>query len=260
MGCMLFNNLFATSTVLSASTTDPNDTSFNVLNVIDERPYTLWQADTATGTKYITIDTGQTTSEADAFAIVGHNLSSATDAISIQHSSDNFATINTASTYTAVSNKAFGLLFSSAVNRYWRLAINQHTTVKPYIGVLLLGGKLTMDSNERPGINPEAHQSINEGVDSKTLQPLGVIHRGKQRRLTVDLPAVATTWVENSFVPAWDAHLSLSRPFIWHWNTAISSACYYMQIDPGGANYVAPYLENMDYRSISMTMIGRKED
>jgi hypothetical protein len=260
MGCILWDNLFATSTALTASTTDPTDTSFNVLNVIDMRPYTFWRPDTSTGTKYITIDTGQTTSVADAFSIVGHNLSSASGVIAIQHSSDNFGTITTASTVTPTDNKAFGTLFSSAVNRYWRVAIPQPTTVKPYIGVLLLGEKLTIPRLESRTINPEAHKSFNEGVDSKTLQPLGVIHRGKQRQIQVNISAVETTWVENSFVPVWDTHLSLSKPFVWHWNTAVSSACYYMQIDPKAANYIAPYLDNTDWRSLTMTMIGRKED
>jgi len=259
--CILgHNNLFSTSTVLSASTTDPSDTAFNVLNVIDERAYTFWRADTSTGTKYITIDTGQATSVGDAWAIVGHNLSSATDSLAIQHSSDNFGTIATASTFTAVDNKAFGLLFSSAVNRYWRLAINQPTTIKPFIAVLLLGEKLTFPLGERKTINPEAHVSINEGSNSKTIQPLGVIHRGKQRRLTVDIPALPTTWIANSFVPVWDTHLSLSKNFLWQWNTAISTACYYMQINPGAANYVTNYLEDTNYRNLSISLIGRKED
>jgi len=260
MGCILWNNLFATSTALSASTTDPTDTSFNVLNVIDMRPYTFWRPDTATGVKYITIDTGQTTSVADAFAVVGHNLSSASSVIAIQHSSDNFGTITTASTITPPDNKAFGTLFSSAVNRYWRIAIPQPTTVKPYIGVILLGEKLTIPRNEGKAINPEAHIAISEGADSKTLQPLGVINRGKQRRLQVNISAVGTTWINESFLPVWDNHLSLSKPFLWHWNTAVSSACYYMQIDPKSANYVTSYLDDTNYRNLTMSMIGRKED
>jgi hypothetical protein len=259
-GCILIDSLFSTSTVLSASTTDPSDTAFNVLNVIDLRPYTFWRAGTSTGTKYITIDTGQTTSVADGFAIVGHNLSSASSVIAVQHSSDNFGTIATASTITPTDNKAFGALFSSAVNRYWRIAIPQPTTVKPFIGVVMLGEKLTMPRGEGRTINPEAHTALNEGADSKSLQPLGVIQRGKQRRLSVNINGLQSTWIANSFVPLWDTHLSFSKPFIWHWDTALSSACYYMQINPSAANYVSPYLDNTNFRSLTMNMIGRKED
>jgi hypothetical protein len=260
MGCILRDSLFTTSTVLSASTTDPSDTAFNVVNVTDLRPYTFWRAGTSTGTKYITIDTGQTTSVADGFAIVGHNLSSASSVIAIQHSSDNFGTITTASTFTPTDNKAFGALFSSAVNRYWRVAIPQPTTVKPYIGVLFLGQKLTIPRAEGRTINPEAHRAISEGADSKTLQPLGVINRGKQRRLQVNITGLETTWINNTFVPEWDTYLSLSKPFIWHWNTAVTTACYYMQVDPSAANYVSNYLDDTNYRNLSINMIGRKED
>jgi hypothetical protein len=220
------NNLFSTSTAITASTVDASDTSFNVLHVIDERPYTFWRAGTAAETKYITIDTGQATSEANAFAVVGHNFSSAAGVIAIQHSSDNFVAITTAATYTATDNKSFGSIFSSAVNRYWRLAITQPATIKPYVGVLLLGNKLSFPRGERKTINPEAHTAINEGSNSKTIQPLGVINRGKQRRIQVDIPALESTWIRDEFVPVWDTHLSLSKPFIWHWNTAVSSACY----------------------------------
>lgn len=258
--CYLFDNLFDDTTVLAATTTDPSSTEYNVFNVIDYRPYTLWQTGTAAEAKSFTIDTGQTTSEADSFAIWGHNLGTNGVTISVQHSSDNFVSITTAATSTPPDDKAFGGAFSSAVNRYWRIAFTQATTVKLKIGVALVGKRQTIPWQQGRGINPEAYDVQSAGADSKTMQPLGTIVKGKQRRLQVNITNLPATWVENTFLPDWDNHLGESKPFIWKWNTAITTACYPMQVDPSRANFVSNYLDNTAYRDITMSLKGPKEE
>lgn len=253
----LNDNVFEDSTSLAASTTDPSDTSFNVLNVIDKRPYTLWQTSTAAETKYITVNTSNTTRACDAFGCVGHNLNGVT--IAVQHSSDNFGTINTAATFTPTSSKAFMSTFSSAQNKDWRLAITQASSSKLKIGVALIGNKFALDQGEARQVNPDAHRTFSEGVDSKTLHPLGVTVRGRLRERTVNLSAVSATWVRDKFLPEWDSWMHKSEPALYAWNLAqASTATYYLQVDPNNS-FASQYLDDTNYRNLTISMRGRYE-
>jgi hypothetical protein len=257
--CYFYDNVFDDSTLLSASTTDPSSTEYNINNVIDTRPYTFWQTGTSTGLKNFTIDTGTTATLADSFSIVGHNLGTLGLTVAIQHSSDNFVAITTVVTSSPPDDKAFGVGFNSTNNRYWRIEFNQPTTDKVKIGVALTGVRTPVPWQQGRTINPDAYRTVSAGADSKTMQPLGVIVKGKQRKLSINITGLPATWVENTFLSDWDAHLGESKPFIWKWNTEITTACYYMQVDPSQANFVSNYLDNTAFRNISFGIKGPKE-
>jgi len=253
----LHDNRFEDTTSLTASTVDPSDTSFNVLNVIDKRPYTIWQSGTSTGEKYITIDTSNATASADAYGITGHNLNGAV--IAIQNSSDNFVSVTTVATFTPTNDKTFMSTFSSASNRYWRFAITQPTSVKLRIGVAVIGNKFELTAGEQREINPDSHQTNSIGADSKSLHPLGVTVRGRQRNRKVNLKAVPSTWIRDTFIPQWDSWMHKSEPAFYNWNISIAStASYYMQVVPDNS-FESNYLDNTDFRNLSLSLKGLYE-
>ena len=258
---ILFDNILEETTLLSASTVDASDTSFNVLHVIDKRPYTFWQSGTSTGVKFITIDTQNTTASADALGIVGHNLSEAGASIAVQHSSDDFIAITTVATATPVNHFAFETTFPSTINRFWRIAINQPTTVKVKIGVAVLGDRLQFTRQQGKNINPDTHQVVSDGQDSKVLHPLGVNYRGSRRNPTISLTGVPATFIADTFLPFWSSHMKRSEPFFWRWNPSVeATSVHYMQLVPNSA-FVSNYINDMnDFRDLQFTLKGRLEE
>lgn len=255
---ILYDNRFADTTALTASTQDPSDTAAVVQNVIDLRPYTLWKSGTSTGLKYITIDCG-TAKAADAVAICGHNLSSITADIAVQHSSDTFVTITTAATYTPTNDFAFMTTFASTSNRYWRLAINQPTSAQIKIGVVMIGERMQFERAVQRGYDPDSYETNVNMSESKGLYPLGVDVRGKMRNMKVEVNAASATFIRDKFIPAWDNHIGECKPFFYAWNYAdYSSAVYYLQVTNPVFN--AAYLDNQGYRNLSFSARGRKEE
>lgn len=212
---ILYDNVFTASTNLVATDTD---TGFNVANIIDLRPYTLWKSN-STGTKYITINAGSSVN-ADAIGIIGHNLFSADTTIAIEYSSSTSGPWSTAlEGFTPSDDKAFVSTFSETSAEVWRIRIETAST-QVYIGVACLGTALSFEKSPTFGFDPIPEGIASERGRALKGQLLGSVINFKPIEITPTFRGLTRSWLFGTFKSTvYDDHISELKPFFWSFNT-----------------------------------------
>lgn len=247
--CLLYDNVLDGGT-LSATGTDADD-AYDVDHLIDGRPYTFWKADAA-GTKRIEVELSAPLS-ADSLGLIGHNLGTASATISVESSANGSDWTTRLSAVSLDSDRALFRTWESASALYWRATIVTASVV-PYVGVLLIGARLDFPRYPASGYDP-APRRLN-AIQNRAKG--GWVTGVSIRNITIDISAtfdnITPAWVDDSFMPAWDAHLSLCKPFFWVWErTNHADDVYYVTL-PENYTLRLPYTPTR--RRISLSMEG----
>jgi hypothetical protein len=274
---ILYDNRLLDGTPAATDT----ESGYNVLNLVDYRTYTQWKAASA-GTKYITVDCGSAKS-ADCLAIVGHNLYTAGAVVSVENSEDNIHWAERLAGFTPASDKAFLKQMTQGVGhapvvswdsevefdpevewetievpaaaRYWRIKIVT-AAIAPYMAVVMLGNGMSFERYAQ-AFDPFPEQISAKSERSKTGNLLGNSLKYITSNIEVQWIYLTDNWVKNTFQAAWDAHLSLLKPFFWAWEpTNHASEVHYVKI-PDSFSLSKPF--DPIRRSLSLTFETVKE-
>ena len=231
-------------------------TGYDVLNLIDLRPFTFWQAGSH-GTKYITVDCGAA-AKADCIAMIGHNLYTADADVSVEVSADNFAaeTIEGLAAFTPTSDRAFLKTFTERNKQYWRIKIVTAATAAK-IGVLLLGSRLDFPRYPAANFDPSPERLNGIAARSKAGHMIGATLKNISHEIRVEFRSLTPTWFDNTFKPVWDAHLSQLKPFFFSWDNENHPADVRFLTMPEKGMLSAPY--DPFRRSMNLTFEGIKE-
>ncbi len=200
--------------VPTATTTDA-DTQYNVLNLKDWRSYTFWKAST-TATHHISID-ALVAKTANSVAIIAHDLFTQGATVAVEWSDNGTAWSVAMAPIVVPSNKAFFRKFTPSTHRYWRLVITG-MTAPAFIGILVIGERLTMEQYIEGQYNPDAETLKLHDAVSDDGQLLGTIQSHTNKDYKANFRAISTAWINATFKPAWDLHISKGKPFFWIWN------------------------------------------
>ena len=194
----------------AASTTA---TGFDVLNLLDWRPYTEWQPTALPAT--VTVDSGAAAS-VDYWGVWGHDLNTQGATIELRKSSDNFGGNNVlVDSLTPSSDAPFMREVSTADEQYWRLRITG--TTMPTLGIAAIGSTLEIPKGLREGFDPRGRTP--KGMFNKSVagMPLGRTIQHEEWSQSLIFPDITWSWIRSAWEPAWDAHLS-GEPFVFAWD------------------------------------------
>ncbi|MFA4871354.1 MAG: LamG-like jellyroll fold domain-containing protein, partial [Pedobacter sp.] len=208
---ILYNSILI-GAVLSATDTA---TDFDVQNIKDYRPYTWWQA-ASIGTKYITIDCGVAKS-ADCLGIVGHNLSSTNDTVSLESSTDGITYTERITGFVPTSDKAIMKKFTSASARYWRIKIIA-PSVAPKLAVAFLGVSLNFPYPPDVPYIPYKETVEADVAEGKKGHLLGASLKFKSLNIDANFSNLERAWTINEFKLFWDNHGSKLLSFFYGWD------------------------------------------
>ena len=250
---LLYDNRFNDGTLTATDTAS----GYDVLNIKDLRTYTFWKAASA-GTKHITVYCGSSKS-ADALGIVGHNLFSANATVSVEYSATGAwagEELVALAGFTPSDDKAFLKIFTSQSARYWRIKIVT-ASVAAYLAVLILGVKLTFERFLQAEFDPTPEKIESESKKSKTGNLLGSTVNFISRTIKASWKYLTPSWIDSTFKPAWDNHLSQLKPFFWAWDiTNHSNEIFFVKISDD-FSLSMPY--DPIRRNLTLEMEGVKE-
>ena len=253
---LLYDNRFLDGTPTACSTDAASD--YDILNIKDWRPYTLWKAANTTTPCYITVDCGLAKA-ADALGILRHNFGTIGADISVECSSDNFgADITVAlAPFSPADDYLIFKTFSTQTKQHWRLKIDGAVSAAPKIGVLVTGVKFLFERYLKSPFDPQPEKLINSSKVSNEGHILGVTKRFIEYMIQPRFTRLTPSWVKNTFRPIWDAHLSDGKPFFWAWELDnYSDEVYYVALKD-------KFQLKMPYdpvrRSLALDMRGVKE-
>jgi len=247
---ILYDNRFEDGTPTATDT----ETGYDVANITDLRTYTFWKA-ASSGTKYITVNCASAKS-ADALGIVGHNLYTASATISVESSPDNSEWTERLAGFVPPSDRALLKRFTSVSAQYWRVKIVT-ASVQAKIAVIILGVRVTMEKYPLAPFDPMPQSIVAQQGISDEGNLLGVTIEFIDIQIQAQFSNLTPSWVTNTFVPAWDVHLSLCKPFFWAWDVENhATEVYFVQILARSALSM-PYEANR--RSLALAMRGMKE-
>ena len=244
---ILYDNRLTDGTLVATDT----ETGYDVLNLIDLRPYTFWKA-ASHGTKYITVDCGAAKS-ADCLAIIGHNLYTAGATVSIESSPDNSSWTVRLAGFTPTSDKAVLKTFTSASAQYWRIKIVT-AAVAAYMAVALLGVKIQFEYPPETPYTPYAETAAADVERSKNGHILGVSTYNPVLNLQAQFGLVSRTWLDAYYIPFWQNHARLFKPFFFVWDLDTYSADVFFVSIGDDASLETPFsvLTNTDVLSLKM--------
>jgi hypothetical protein len=217
----------------SLAATDTDD-GYDVLNVLDRRPYTWWQAgNVTTRTKYIEYWRDLAAS-ADTIGIVGHNLSSAGASIALEHSSDGMTWTTAVTGFAPGSDKAILKTFSSTSRKYWRLKIyrdGSDFSYKPRLAVVVIGSRLEFPTPPDSPFAPNPEEIVATSNKGRTGHHLGTVIGFYAVRITAKFAQLSTSWVASTLYPWWRDYGRRLLPFFWAWNlTAAPDSVHYLKL------------------------------
>lgn len=200
----LYDNRFSDAVPVASSTAAGD---YNVLNVRDWRPYTWWKPNAAPSN--ITVDSGISKAR-DYFLVYGE-----AGTYEARGSTDNFGASNVLLATIVLAETGLGLaVFNSASHRYTRLSIASGT---PAVAIAAVGAALEAPVYLEGEFDPISRKVYGQSTRNENGHPLGnaVYFEGWEQQ--VMLRNASWTWVRDTFVPAWKAHLR-SSPFGFVWN------------------------------------------
>ena len=188
---------------------------FDVLNLLDWRPYTEWQPTALPAT--VTVDCGSAKA-ADYCVIWGHDLFTQGATLEVRGSTDNFSVSDDlVATKTPANDDPFLLEWSSVSYRYWRIRITG--TTMPTLGIAAIGANLEMPKGLSEGFDPRGRKP--KGVFNRSVagMPLGRTVQYEEWAQSLTFPDITWAWIRSTWEPAWTAHLR-NTPFVFAWDSA----------------------------------------
>ena len=189
-------------------------TGFDVLNLLDWRPYTKWQPTALPAT--VTVDCGSAKA-ADYSVVWGHDLFTHGATLEVRGSTDNFSGSDVlVDSLTPSDDDPFLLEWSSVSYRYWRIRITG--TTMPTLGIASIGAALEIPKGLREGFDPRGRKP--KGVFNKSVagMPLGRTVQYEEWAQSLTFPDIAWAWIRSTWEPAWTAHLR-NTPFVFAWDS-----------------------------------------
>jgi hypothetical protein len=249
---ILYDNRLTDGTPAATDTA----TGYDVLNIVDNRPYTFWKA-ASLGTKYITVDCGSAKS-ADCLAIIGHNLYTAGATVSVESSPDNAVWTERLAGFTPTSDKAALKTFVSASARYWRIKIIT-AAIAAQIAVAVLGAKVQFEYPPETPYHPYSETPAADVERNKNGHILGVSTYNPVLVLQARFGLISRTWLDAYFIPFWQNHARLFKPFFFAWDLDTYPAdVFFVSINDDMA-FETPFSFLAYVDVISLTMRGVRE-
>jgi len=246
---ILYDNRFADSIPTATNT----DTDYDVLNIIDWRGYTYWQADNF-GTVYVTINCGSS-KNANTLMISGHNFFTAAATVSLESSTNGSWTERVAG-FTVTSNDTVGKIFTLAAGNYWRLKIVT-ASIAARIAILAVGVRMDFETGLQREFDADAQGIEAETKVSELAHPLGTVIKYYPRTVAARFKNLSPAWCANTFLPAWINHLSKLIPFFWAWEITGHPLEVYLVRLKDGHKLDMPYTGIR--RSLNLDFVGVRE-
>jgi len=240
---IVWDNRLADATPVASSTA-----SGAAINLADFRPYTNWKPSVLPAT--VTVDC-TTAKSVDSLGVFNHNLFTGACTIEVRGSTDNFVASDVlVSTYTPSANTNFIRTFASASYRYWRVRITG--TTAPTLAIVAIGVSLPLEIGVPFGFDPLQRTVFGSTNISEQGLPLGKSVLFEQWSQSINLGFVTNTWLRNTFLPAWKAHLR-GNPFLFAFDNTTYPTEIYLVESEGNLNTptVAP-----DYSGLSFSVKG----
>lgn len=229
-----YENLLESATV----TADEEATGFEIENGYDWRLDDWWKATSTSAFTVINIDIDCGSSQsADYVGLVGHNFSSAVISFKVQHDDNSgYSSPTDALGATALTSDGVALkTFTSASDRYWRIAITMLSSAPPIIGHLSLGARYAPPVGMQSGAIPPKY-----GIQTKTMPNIGDtgLYLGSSTlrdhyESTIEMNLLTAAQMRTDIDPL-TTHV-ISKPFFYNWdntNYPTESAYCWLSGDP----------------------------
>lgn len=227
----LYDSRFGDNTPVASSTADGN---FAAANLADWRRYTWWKP--ATLPASVTVDCGVARA-ADYALILGHDMHSVGASLELAGSTDDFVASDVlVAGGTPGSNDPYLLTFDSASYRYWRFRFIGATA--PSIAIAAAGAVLTAPEGIRQPFDPLGRKVNGRANVNENGHPLGRVVDFEEWEQSITLDKVLWSWVRETFLPAWRAHLR-STPFAFAWDS--EAAPTDIVLVNGGMEFTTPH-------------------
>lgn len=126
--------------------------------------------------------------------------------------------LGTAGYFEGIANGPLFLPFASASFRYWRLRFVQLTgAIMPTIAIAAFGEALALPEHLPSPYDPLGRELRGQANRSVAGHPLGKVIEFREFKRTIRLPMVSWSFVRDTWIPAWDAHLE-GEPSVWAWD------------------------------------------
>lgn len=209
---LLFDNRFADNdgADFEANTTDTS-ASFNVLNLIDWRPFTWWKP---------VIDTGIVTKDCGSPALADYALVYAEPGTYEFHgSTDNFAVSDDTLCSITIASTGIGIAYFNTVSyRYYRMETDGagSPAEPPAIAIAAIGELFQFPVGMPYGFDPLGRKVKGTVNRSEGGNPLGRVIEFEEWSASLSFPFVSWDWLRDAWLPAWNAHIR-SEPFVFVW-------------------------------------------
>jgi hypothetical protein len=197
----------------------------------------IWDG-TPTGTAYIDDIIFYEEKDPDALALIGHNLATSGATVSVESSADETEVISSwterLAGFTVDNDKAkFREVTAVGAQRAWRLKIVT-ASIAPFVGVVVLGERLTMQRFIVNDFTPAIEAPKAETVRNEVGSHLGTTIQHTAIMINPQFTNITDTWFTETFLPAWNAHIGLFKPFVWVWDlTNHADEVYYVKVPDG---------------------------
>ena len=207
---ILHDNRFADGAPVASDTAAGN---FDVANLTDWLSFTWWKPASMPATA--TVDAGAAKS-VNYWAVWGHDLGSQGATIELRKSNDNFAVNDVlVDSYTPPDDEPFARYVTTADEQSWRIRVTGASA--PSLAIVAAGSLFEFPEYLEQDFDPvgrEPHGRFNRSVKGQALGRETDFEAWSQQ---LYFRRVTRSWVRNSFLPAWQAHLRGS-PFIFAWD------------------------------------------
>ena len=251
---ILHDNLLADATLSATDTA----TGFDVDNLKDYRVFTEWKG-VGTGVQYVK-GNGGSSRKADSFGLINHNFASIGATVSIECSSDDFASDVTVALagFTPSNDKAFMKQFTIKDKLDWRIKLSGAMSAAPLMGQPFIGEALEMEKFIQGKYNPTPEKiSSSTSRGRKKGHHLGSVIDSISYRFRPKWRKVSDSWFETYFRPVWDEHLVMLKPFFWAWEPGNHPDDVFYAVLPDNASLNCPF--DPVRRSLSLDFDGVKE-
>lgn len=243
----------AGGSIITATSSAPGNHVENIFNMLEVN---RWEASSALSPQYITVDLGAGLEKgSDYLAVLGHNLNAAGASVTLQHSTDNFASdINDAfSPFMPASDKVILKEFAAvAPKRHWRLKVDGHTAT-PYMAVCVWGNKTELDY-AAAGFDPHEQEARSNVNISNGGYVSGIHNRYTERAMSIRFEDADAPLYEK--IEAWWETSGVKNFFVAWENADHPDDIFLMRPD---ARFNNPFKAGGLYRDINIKLIGRKE-
>ena len=181
----------------------------------------------------------------DGLGIIGHNFYTARAGIKVESSNDATEAISSWTERLASFNASNDDAFFKAVTavgaqRAWRIELIT-PDIAPFVAVLLLGERLTMERYIMNDYDPAPEAPEAETTRNQIGNHLGTTISNVERSLIAEFQGVTDAWYLATFKPAWDVHIGLHKPYLWIWDlTNHPAEVFYVKI-PDSYRLRAPF-------------------